>query len=364
MFAFSCLPDLILTFFRMTRQRFNLNTISRFVVSFLMLFMVLAACNPPGNTPRVVVYVTVDQVYSEPVLKAFEKQTGIQVLAVYDIEATKTTGLVNRLVAESSRPQADVFWGNEFAQTLLLKEKGILTPYTPKGSENLPRSLVDSGGTWTGFGGRARILLVNSGLIEPSRAPGSLLQLASGTTPTARVGISQPMFGTAATHAAALYASIGRDAAREYYRRLFDSGVRVLDGNSVVRDLVASGELTIGMTDTDDACVAIQEGKPVQMVFLDQEPGGLGTLLIPNTVAMIKGAPHPQQAQQLLDYLVSPETEDMLVQSGSIQVSTRPTKIQNPCSIPDDLLLMDVDYEMIYQSLLQAQEDLRKIFIR
>jgi len=58
----------------------------------------------------VVVYTSVDQVYSEPVIRAFEKRTGILVLPVYDVEASKTTGLVNRLIAERGRPQADVFW--------------------------------------------------------------------------------------------------------------------------------------------------------------------------------------------------------------------------------------------------------------
>jgi iron(III) transport system substrate-binding protein len=265
---------------------------------------------------------------------------------------------------EKRSPQADIFWSNEFAQTLLLKEKGILSPYTPKNADSLPRSLVDAEGYWTGFGGRARILLINTDRIRASQAPKSILGLADGTTPADRVGISLPMFGTAATHAAALYATIGRDAAQAYYGRLSSSGARVVDGNSVVRDLVVSGELTYGMTDTDDACVAIQEGKPVEMVFLDQEPGGLGILLIPNTVAMIQGAPHTQQARQLLDYLASPETEAMLVQSGAIQVSARPGDFQNPCPIPDNIHYMDVDYEKTYQSLLQAQDDLREIFVK
>jgi hypothetical protein len=49
---------------------------------------------------EIVVYTSLDQVFSEPILKDFERQTGIQVKPVYDVEATKSTGMVNRLIAE------------------------------------------------------------------------------------------------------------------------------------------------------------------------------------------------------------------------------------------------------------------------
>jgi iron(III) transport system substrate-binding protein len=336
---------------------------NRFILVSLIL-LILASCSSQGGPSQVVVYVTVDQVYAEPILKAFEAQSGIQVKAVYDIEATKTTGLVNRLLAEKDRPQADVFWNNEFTQTLLLKQKNVLAIYKPKNAAGLPSTLTDADGYWTGFGGRARVLLINTSRIDGSQAPKSLLDLALGTPPASQVGVSLPMFGTAATHAAALYAEIGNQKAGDFFRQLAASGVRILDGNSVVRDLVVNGELVIGMVDTDDACVAIQEGAPVQMIFLDQEAGGLGTLLIPNTVALIQGAPHPQEGKQLLEYLVSPKTEETLLQSGSIQISARPIRANNPCPIPSDLHWMEVDYQKIYQSLLPAQEELRQIFIQ
>src|SRR5512137_2760199 len=88
--------------------------------------LLLAGCGGREPRPRVVVYTSVDQVFSEPVFKAFEAQTGIQVLAVYDVEAAKTVGLAQRLLAERSNPQADVFWNGEFSQTLYLEEQGVL----------------------------------------------------------------------------------------------------------------------------------------------------------------------------------------------------------------------------------------------
>lgn len=100
------------------------------------------------------------------------------------------------------------------------------------------------------------------------------------------------------------------------------------------------------------------------MVFLDQEDGGLGTLLIPNSTALIKGAPHSEEGKKLLEYLVNPETEEALIKAGSIQAAARLIKTENPCGIPPDVRWMDLDYERIYQSLQLALDDLRVVFIQ
>ncbi len=92
---------------------------------------------------------------------------------------------------------------DEFAQTILLKEKGILAVYKPKNGDGLPSTLKDPDGYWTGFGGRARVLLINTKRIDSSQIPKSILDLTTGTIPSNQVGISLPMFGTGATHAAA-----------------------------------------------------------------------------------------------------------------------------------------------------------------
>ena len=78
--------------------------------------MTLAGCGAKpdaGGSRTVVIYVSEDQVFSEPILKNFEKETGIQVKAVFDTEESKSTGVMNRLLAEKNNPQADVYWANE-----------------------------------------------------------------------------------------------------------------------------------------------------------------------------------------------------------------------------------------------------------
>ena len=73
-----------------------------------VIFLGLAAAFLPGlrsKSLQVIAYCAQDQVYAEPIFRAFEKETGIKVRAVYDSEAVKTVGLANRLLAERPHPQ-------------------------------------------------------------------------------------------------------------------------------------------------------------------------------------------------------------------------------------------------------------------
>jgi iron(III) transport system substrate-binding protein len=334
------------------------------LVVFALIIIVLYTDQVEKPARSVVIYTTVDQVYSEPILKDFETRTGIQVLPIYDVEATKTTGMVNRLIAEKNRPLADVFWNGEFAQTILLKEQDVLEVYKSPSSGDIPAEYLDPEGYWAGFGGRARVLLVNSNMVSPDNYPDSIFDLLSSDIPGKQIGIAYPMFGTSATHASALYASLGQEKARDLYDQLKSRDVRVVDGNSVVRDLVADGQLSIGLTDTDDACGAIRDGAPVQMIFPDQQDGGIGTLIIPNTVAMINGAPHSDEAKELIDYLLSKEVEGKLLASGSIQIPVRNVDTRSEC--PGNIYIkgMNVSGSDIFQLLIPAKKDMSDIFIK
>ncbi len=111
--------------------------------------LTLAACGGGDGGREVVVYTSHDQVLSEPILELFEERSNIEVLPVYDTEATKTTGLVNRLIAEAGRPRCDVFWNNEIVQTLRLIERGLTQPHVSPSAETIPDEFKDSRGHWS-----------------------------------------------------------------------------------------------------------------------------------------------------------------------------------------------------------------------
>ncbi len=333
-----------------------------FIVCILLAFSVSVAHPKALKNRSVVIYTSLDQIFSEPILNDFEKDTGIKVKAVYDTEASKTTGLVNRLIAEKNNPQADVFWNSEVSRTIILKNKGILARYESPSARDIPSQFKDKDAYWAGFAARARVLIYNTDLVKPEEAPGSIFEL---TQPKWRgqVALAYPLFGTTSTHIGALYASIGKEKTEDFLKRLKNNDVVIVDGNASSRDRVVEGELKVGFTDTDDANIAIQAGRPIKMIYPDSK--GIGTLLIPNTVALIKGGPNPGAGKRLIDYLLSREVESKLSYLKSAQMPLR-KGVKTPGHIPsfDEIKAMEVDFEDIAKHLREAMEFCQKLFIR
>ena len=129
----------------------------------------------------------------------------------------------------------------------------------------------------------------------------------------------------------------------DLFRRLKENGVRVVDGNSVVRDLVVRGEVKVGLTDTDDVNVALEDGQPIAMVLPDKE--GFGVPVMPNMVSLIANAPHSAEGRLLIDYLLSSDVERQLAQSEAVQIPLH-TGVQGPKNMPpiDTFKPMTLDY--------------------
>lgn len=319
----------------------------------------LACCRV--RQKNVVVCTSLDEMYSRPILDEFSAQSAIQVRSVYDTEAAKTTGLVTRLIAEKYRPRADVFWNNETAQTIVLKNKGVIEPYRSPSAKAIPSRFKDPQGYWTGFAARARVIIYNTNKV--STPPHSVLDLLQERW-SGKAAIANPLFGTTATHAAALFALWGDQKAREFFMGLLKNKVAVLPGNATVRDLVARGEYEVGLTDTDDANGAVEDGLPARWLFPDQEPTGLGTLLIPNTVSLVAGAPHAEHGKALIDYLLSPEVEAKLARTRSIQIPLNPN-VTAPDNVPtlSTIKSMDVSFEAVAAAMPRTAAFIHKEFL-
>jgi iron(III) transport system substrate-binding protein len=282
---------------------------------------IASGCRQPDSAARpprqVTIYVSTDRVFSEPVLTEYQRRNGVTVNVVYDTEETKSTGLANRLLAEESRPQADVFWSNEPVRTLVLKARGVLAPYQSSNASGIPAALKDPEGYWTGFSARLRVIAYNTGAVRADQAPRSVLDLAHPRW-KGLVAIADPRFGSTSFHVAALYAALGDERADDFFRRLHANDVRVVGGNSVVRDMVVRGEVHVGLTDTDDVNVALEAKQPIAMVLPDRD--GLGVPVMPNMVSLIRDAPHADEGRKLIDYLLSDEVERRLAQSDAVQI--------------------------------------------
>jgi iron(III) transport system substrate-binding protein len=307
-----------------------------------------------SRAQEVVVYTAVDEDFSRPIVESFEKETGVKVRFVTDTEETKSTGLVNRLIAEKNRPQADVFWSGDPVRTALLKNHEVTAAYQSASAKGLPAEFSDPKHYWTGFSARARILLVNTEhqAIQKGTLPKSVRDLIDPRF-KGQACMASPLFGTSSVHAAALFEVLGESKAKEFFESLLANQVRVLSSNGEVRRRVANGEFAFGLTDTDDAAEAIHDGKPVKAIFpADAREKAFGTLVIPNAVVLVAGGPNPENGKRFIDFLLRPETEKALAEGGAAQMPLRADVAVPPGVTPmRDLHPIPVDFTRLASRL-------------
>ena len=329
------------------------------LLSLAAFSFVIAGCWS-SQGPEVVVYTALDEEFSKPILDDFSQKTGISVLSKFDVESTKTVGLTEAIIAESKRPRCDLFWNNEILHTLRLEKLGLLDAYQPTNAGDYPADMQSPDHTWHGFAARARVLIVNTDFVPVDKRPSSILDLVDPEW-KGRVGIAKPLFGTTATHAAVLFAKWGDDEAKKFFANVKEN-CKIEAGNKQVARDVGSGALAWGITDTDDAIVELESGMPVAIIYPDQASDQMGTLFIPNTLAIIKGCPHPMEARRLVDSLLTPQTEKLLAASPSAQIPlNKKVDVKLRTESPKTIRAMEVDFRAASEKWEAASNYLKEL---
>jgi iron(III) transport system substrate-binding protein len=332
----------------------------------ILVFSGLMGCIPRSEND-VVLYCSTDRQFAEPILNAFERREGHpEVARQFDVENSKTLGLATRILEEKTIPRCDVFWSGEILHTIRLQRAGVLESRNWRLPADWPKAFVASDGAWVALGARARVILVNKNrLPNESDWPQSLGEL---TAPKwkGECGMAKPLYGTTATHMTTL-ATLGLEGS--FKRGGFETWLSqvkansvVLGGNKQVATAVASGELSWGLTDTDDALIEIEGGAPVAVVYPDQGPDQAGCLLIPGTVAVIKNGPHRIAAKLLADYLASAETERRLTLGNAAQFALWPNNDKSIAKQAAELKTMNVDFEKVAENWDETFRLLQKAF--
>ena len=315
--------------------RARYGTAGRPLLALLLLFLVILSAAflipLPSHAP-VVVYAAQDQDYAEPILRQFTRETGLRVRTLYDSEAVKTVGMAQRLLAEQSHPQCDVFWGNEEFRTRQVAAHGVFR---------------ETNG-WAAFGFRSRRLVVNTNQLALSAVSGLSLGALTNVEWRRKIALAYPLFGTTCTHFLALRQLWGAEGWGAWCRALQANQPFLVDGNSVVVKFVGRGEAVLGLTDSDDIVAGQREGLPIAALPLTDE-----MLAIPNTVAVARGAPHPGAAERLFQYLQRTAVLTELVKVGALEGAT---------GSPESAL--KPDWPALLRDLDPATQTLREVFLR
>lgn len=324
----------------------------RYARQFLLLILgaiLIAGCNEASDDRHVVLYTSLNEPTARSVISIFESRTGIRVELRADSERDKTVGLVRTLLEERERPRADVFWNSETAHTVRLKHAGVLAPMEPApiNAQGIPAHFRDPEGFWFGFAGRARVLIVNTNRVSPERMPNSMWDLIDPAW-QGRAGLVRPVTGTTLTHMTALATILPPLEWQRFMDGIVSNQCALPPGNARLAQLVGDGEIDFGFTDSSDYRLVKGQGKPVTAVYPDQGVDGIGTLLIPNTVALVKNGPNPENARKLIDFLLSDEAEEILASHPRGHTPLKPG-IEQPSGFPalNEIRTMAVDFDAI-----------------
>ena len=305
------------------------NRLPLILVPVLLVIIFILITTRASIDQSLVVYCSHDSVFSDEVFRKFTFETGIKVTPRYDTEASKSLGLTEKILREAENSDCDIYWSNEMFSMPALMEKDLLLSYKGRNWSRIPENFKEENGFWCGFGARMRVIIFNKEhMSEAADKMGYFTE-----RDLQKMALALPLFGTTLTHFAALQQYWGVDKLQQTYNNWRQNGLRIVPGNGPSRNLVANGNCKYGWTDTDDFFGAVDKNLPVYMKPARLPDGK--TIIIPNTVGIIKHTDKLQAAKIFVNYLISEKNELALAHSSSRQIPLGPVTGEIPAEVKE-----------------------------
>jgi len=256
--------------------------------------------------------------------KAFYKKTYGKDLDITFVRPGGWPVCVDKIRIWGGKPDADIFLGAGAPAHELLKEKGLIVPYRPKGWEKVPAKwrgmkVKDESDYWTCFAPWIVTNLYNAKVLKKLRLPppktwNDLLN------PIYRGNIVHTLpYASGTMHEAIeiLLQAFGEKEAWRYLRLLAAQLARFSTGSTDTTNLVKRGEVPIGVAQPQmNAMAARKDGYPVRDLLPEK------TILVPEAVALLKGAPNEAIGKIFLDWLFSPDGQKHVLEGRYFAAST------------------------------------------
>lgn len=264
----------------------------------------------------------------KPLVDAFVQATGIQVT----LKSGAPGELALLIEQERGSPRGDVYFTTDAATTEQLRQKGLLEPYHSLNAANVPAEFKAPDGTWTGVIGRSRNIMINTTQLSVAEAPKSVFDLTQPKWKD-KIGMASIREGGVRLWLASLLIEKGEEFTIKYVNDLKANGLKVLANHTEVANAVVRGEFPIGLVNHYYYVPKAKEGAPVALIYPDQGPNEIGTLVMPLAVGIIKGAKNLEQAKAFVDFALSPaglaplttqEQEFPLVPGASLGAAAAP----------------------------------------
>ena len=259
---------------------------------------------------RVVLYTSLAPTESQPLAAAFEQKYGIRV----ELWRALSDQVVRRAVTEAQarRYDVDVIETNGPEMEMLAREQLLTEFYSPHLAD-LPAEAIPAHRMW--FPDRLNFYVVayNTTKVERSEIPATLEGFADPRW-EGRIAVEATDAEWMATVIKTGQAGTGMD----FFRELSALGPDVRRGHVLLANLVASGEVPVGLTAYNSNVVPLKrEGAPID--YVPVQP----VVARPQGIGVATNAPHPRAALLFADFVLSQEGQELFESLGRVPASTR-----------------------------------------
>jgi len=273
------------------------------------LLLLLLALSPPAAADTLVVYTARNEQLIKPVFDRFTAETGIEVKFLTDKEAP----LLARLEAEGERTPADLLMTVDAGNLWQAVQQGVLAPVeSPTLEANIPAHLRDPQDHWFGFSQRARTLVYNTSMVEPSQ----LSTYAALAEPQWKgklcLRTSKKVYNQSLV--AASIAAVGVEQTEAMVRGWVGNlAAEPFASDDEVILAVASGRCAVGIVNTYyfGRLKRAQPELPAALFWPDQADGQGGVHVNVSGAGMTRHAKNPQAAKRFLEWLSAGEAQSM-----------------------------------------------------
>ena len=233
----------------------------------------------------------------------FEEKYGVNV----ELIQAGTGELIKRIQSEKNDPYADVMFGGSWS--LMYTNEDLWEPYVSANDANVIDAYKNKCGFITGNVLDGSVLIVNTDLIGDIKIEGyeDLLNPAlKGKIATADPANSSSAFA----HLTNMLLAMGGyedDKAWQYVHDLFENvDGKICESSSGVYKGVADGEYVVGLSYEDPCAQLVLDGAPVKIVYMKE-----GTVFLPASATIIKGAKNMDNAKLFIDFILSEEVQNI-----------------------------------------------------
>jgi iron(III) transport system substrate-binding protein len=291
------------------------------LIASLLFVLLLTPIVGVAQDKTVVLYSAHTQEIIDALAPRFEEATGIKT----EVVKLGSSDVVARVKAEQGNPQCDVIWSIGGEQ--LEANADLLESYTPQEWDKIA-DVFKVGTNWLPYTGIVMVFIANTELLSEEEMPKTWPDLGDpaleGKVSSARADKSGSSYMQLAT-----VLNIYKENGWEVYKSILANFV-LSGSSSAVPRFVNDGEAAVGVTLEDNAYRYVAGGGPVKIIYPED-----GTTAAPDGIALVKGAPHAAEARQFIDWALSKETQDFLVE----QMGRRPVRTDG--AVPPELPPLD-----------------------